>query len=75
MISPHTASAEMAPMSASAGTNGMAAPAGQRHPPNAPSEPLSSQALLQGQSTVAIAHNGNIYRLQATRLGKLILTK
>lgn len=37
--------------------------------------PLCSQALLQGQNAVTIAHNGSIYRLQATRLGKLILTK
>lgn len=36
---------------------------------------LDSRDLLQGRKTVAIAHNGNVYRLQATRLGKLILTK
>ena len=36
---------------------------------------LPSQALLQGQRSVAIEHNGAIYRLQATRQGKLILTK
>ena len=36
---------------------------------------LSSNDLLQGRKTVAIAHNGFVYRLQATRLGKLILTK
>ena len=36
---------------------------------------LSSQDLLQGHKTVAIAHNGFVYRLQATRQGKLILTK
>ena len=38
-------------------------------------EPLPSEALLQGRRMVEIAHNGEIYRLQATRLGKLILTK
>ena len=37
--------------------------------------PVESQALLQGQRTVTISHNGEIYRLQETRLGKLILTK
>ena len=43
-------------------------------PPRA--EPvLPSQALLQGQRSVAIEHNGAVYRLQATRQGKLILTK
>jgi hemin uptake protein HemP len=38
-------------------------------------EPLPSEALLQGRRMVEIAHNGEVYRLQATRLGKLILTK
>ena len=37
--------------------------------------PVDSLALLQGQRTVTISHNGEIYRLQETRLGKLILTK
>ena len=36
---------------------------------------LDSQSLLQGQKSIAIVHNGAIYRLQATKLGKLILTK
>ena len=36
---------------------------------------LSSQQLMQGRSMVAITHNGTTYRLQATRMGKLILTK
>ncbi len=38
-------------------------------------QPLPSEALLRGQRLVEIAHNGEVYRLQATRLGKLILTK
>lgn len=37
--------------------------------------PLPSEALLQGRRLVEIEHNGEVYRLQATRLGKLILTK
>ena len=37
--------------------------------------PLSSDDLLRGRRLVEIAHNGEVYRLQATRLGKLILTK
>ena len=41
--------------------------------PSGPS--LDSQLLLQGGRTVTIRHNGEIYRLQATRQGKLILTK
>ena len=36
---------------------------------------LDSSVLLQGYKTVAISHNGSVYRLQATKLGKLILTK
>lgn len=36
---------------------------------------VDSRALLQGQKAVAISHNGSVYRLQATKLGKLILTK
>jgi len=35
----------------------------------------NSEALFQGRTTVEISHNGVLYRLQATRLGKLILTK
>ena len=37
--------------------------------------PLSSEQLLRGRRLVEITHNGEVYRLQATRLGKLILTK
>ncbi|MEZ5605932.1 MAG: hemin uptake protein HemP [Burkholderiaceae bacterium] len=37
--------------------------------------PLPSEALLKGRKTVEISHNGAVYRLQATRQGKLILTK
>ena len=36
---------------------------------------LESADILRGQKTIAIHHNGATYRLQATRLGKLILTK
>ncbi len=36
---------------------------------------VDSAELLRGQKTVDISHNGLTYRLQATRLGKLILTK
>jgi hemin uptake protein HemP len=37
--------------------------------------PLRSEQLLQGHRMVEITHNGEVYRLQTTRLGKLILTK
>ena len=43
----------------------------------APGRPplLESRQLLQGHRAVEIHHNGELYRLQATRTGKLILTK
>lgn len=58
-----------------------AAPEGQ--PPRPPADGKASTApacvdsadLLRGQKAVDISHNGLTYRLQATRLGKLILTK
>lgn len=40
-----------------------------------PVQAVDSSTLLQGQKAVAISHNGSLYRLQATKLGKLILTK
>jgi hemin uptake protein HemP len=36
---------------------------------------VPSGALLRGRKTVHIAHNGMLYTLQATKQGKLILTK
>jgi hemin uptake protein HemP len=52
-----------------------AAPIPQGPAPAARAQPLSSEELLRGQRMVEIEHNGELYRLQATRLGKLILTK
>ena len=40
-----------------------------------PASTIPSAALLQGGKAVTINHNGELYRLQATRQGKLILTK
>ncbi len=40
-----------------------------------PGQVVDSGALLQGQVSVAIRHHGVVYRLQATKMGKLILTK
>jgi hemin uptake protein HemP len=37
--------------------------------------PVSSEELLRGSRLLEITHNGEVYRLQSTRLGKLILTK
>ena len=36
---------------------------------------MNSTDILRGQKAVEINHNGQTYKLQATRLGKLILTK
>jgi hemin uptake protein HemP len=63
-----------------------AAPASAASPPKSGASPdhtapkpagpaLDSADILRGQKTVEISHNGATYRLQATRLGKLILTK
>jgi hemin uptake protein HemP len=43
--------------------------------PAGPLGGVSSNEILRGQKTVEINHNGLVYKLQATRLGKLILTK
>ena len=36
---------------------------------------VDSADLLRGHTSIEISHLGVLYRLQATRLGKLILTK
>ncbi len=36
---------------------------------------VDSQMLLRGKKSISIVHNGAVYRLQSTKLGKLILTK
>lgn len=45
------------------------------HAPEQAMAALQSTTLLAGRKAVDIVHNGTVYRLQATRLGKLILTK
>jgi hemin uptake protein HemP len=40
-----------------------------------PAALFESTQLLKGSKTIGIMHNGSLYRLQATKLGKLILTK
>ncbi len=56
---------------ASGPTGGWVAPG----EPNARLAVISSEALLRGQASINITHQGAIYRLQTTRQGKLILTK
>ncbi|MBS0291063.1 MAG: hemin uptake protein HemP [Proteobacteria bacterium] len=67
---------QLPPPSASRMFNALDASGGQSAEP----EPgrglaLDSHTLLRGHKTVTIVHNGASYRLQATKLGKLILTK
>ena len=69
---------EAQPNSTSVGQNpSPLAPDKASNPQAAGSRPgcVDSTDLLRGQKTVEISHNGSTYRLQATRLGKLILTK
>ncbi len=60
-------------------TRSQTQPPGQLAPPppsaSAGVRTIESQDLLQGQSVVLIRHLGEVYRLQTTRQGKLILTK
>ena len=63
----------MNPVACSLSPDAQPAPAATRA--EARPVPLPSAQLLRGQRLVEIAHNGEIYRLQATRQGKLILTK
>ena len=59
------------------GAAGQARAAPSSQAPGAAQEagPLDSAKLLRGARSVEIRHNGAVYRLQETRLGKLILTK
>ncbi|MBP6718322.1 MAG: hemin uptake protein HemP [Rhodoferax sp.] len=43
--------------------------------PHAMTPPVQSSTLFKGGKSVSIEHHGEIYRLQTTKLGKLILTK
>jgi hemin uptake protein HemP len=45
------------------------------NPPSVPPPRLDSDALFGRSDVVLIQHAGETYRLQRTRLGKLILTK
>lgn len=70
----HAASSTLMPASAGAALQRLASSALQRV---GMADPLAveSHDLLRGQKAVEIKHNGAIYRLQTTKLGKLILTK
>lgn len=67
-----TAAMNTAPSPPAPAEPGAARDTTARQPPDVP---LDSATLLQGGKAVTIRHNGEFYRLQATRQGKLILTK
>jgi hemin uptake protein HemP len=71
MPSAPAASARQSPPSCPVG-QAVAAPSA---PDRNESGVVDSTAILRGRKAVEIKHNGSTYRLQATRLGKLILTK
>lgn len=70
---PADASGRAAPAGAPADHTGPARSAGNA--PRTATPMLDSDALLRGHASVMITHRGAVYRLQATRQGKLILTK
>lgn len=45
------------------------------HNPRVSAPVVSSSELLKGSKCIGIEHKGAFYRLQETKLGKLILTK
>lgn len=49
--------------------------AGAPTPASPADDAVSSEALLRGCKELRILHQGEVYRLQLTRQGKLILTK
>ena len=67
----------LSPAPVSTTTLRMPRPAARAQPEAAPAAaaPMPSDQLLQGRKAIEISHNGSVYRLQATKLGKLILTK
>jgi hemin uptake protein HemP len=58
-------------------------PAGNPHSEDRPAPPaayrsaaiIASETLFNGATEVQIMHNGSVYRLRQTAMGKLILTK
>jgi hemin uptake protein HemP len=65
----------MTPSEANVAAGQARAPSSQAPGATQAAGPLDSAKLLRGARSVEIWHNGAVYRLQATRLGKLILTK
>jgi hemin uptake protein HemP len=50
-------------------------PSQPARPDKAPGQTLTSAELMRGRREIIIEHQGERYRLQQTRNGKLILTK
>jgi hemin uptake protein HemP len=69
-MNPHPIPDSAAPASDLASRDVPASP-----PVSVVTERLSSTALLRGRREIEIDHEGAVYRLRLTALGKLILTK
>lgn len=75
MTRPYSCSTQVVSAGAAAEDDGEAVPPGACSNTAQPCFTWQSADLFQGQKRVHIAHNGGVYQLQATRQGKLILTK
>lgn len=65
----------LASAASSSALRSLAGLSAQRTAADAQGRALDTRSLLSGHRAVTLVHNGTAYRLQATRLGKLILTK
>lgn len=72
---PNSCAVGSAPTDAAAAAEGSASSPAACSNAAEPCFTWQSTDLLQGNKRVHIAHNGGVYQLQATRQGKLILTK
>ena len=72
---PMRAPRSLAPHTRAAGPTGAPLALSEADPMTQAPLCLDSQVLLRGNNSVEITHRGTVYRLQATRQGKLILTK
>jgi hemin uptake protein HemP len=72
---PSLTPADQSPRASAASSAGLPARAATGMSIGSSAGGVQSTDILKDQKTVAIHHNGLTYRLQATRMGKLILTK
>jgi hemin uptake protein HemP len=75
MLPSLTLPADQSPRASAASSAGLPARAATGMSIGSSAGGVQSTDILKDQKTVAIHHNGLTYGLQATRMGKLILTK